>query len=79
MRELASELMHKKIKAERANIHFEETIQKILNRNWMKAREAIRISIQSGQCSEEELTLQIKKFDELKRSPPMIKKLNGFL
>lgn len=75
VQQLASELMHKKIKIERANAHFEETIQKILNRNWMKAREVIRIRIQSGQCSDEELMVQTKKFDDLKRSPPVIKGL----
>lgn len=73
VQQLASELMHKKVKLERANIHFEETVQKILNRNWMKAREAVRVRIQSGQCSDEELMMQTKKFDELKRSPPMFK------
>jgi DNA primase len=39
----------------------------------MKAREAIRMRIQSGQCSDEELTLLAKQFDDLKRSPPAIK------
>lgn len=73
VQQLASELMHKKVKIERANVHFEETIQKILNRNWMKARETIRMRIQSGQCSDEELMMQTKKFDELKRSPPAVR------
>lgn len=72
VQQLASELMHKKVNIERANVHFEETIQKILNRNWMKAREAIRIKIQSGQLSDEELLVLMKQFDDLKRSPPVI-------
>lgn len=77
VQQLTSELMHKKVKIERANLHFEETIQKILIRNWMKARETVRMRIQSGQCSDEELMEQTKLFDELKRSPPVLRRVSG--
>lgn len=65
-----SDLVQKKIKKERAYEQLLETIQKILDRNWMEKREAIKIKIHSGQCSDEEASELAKQFDELKRSPP---------
>lgn len=70
--QLIAELMQKKVNKERGEAHFLETIQKILDRNWMETREEIKVRIQSGQCSDEEVLDLIKKFDDLKRSPPKI-------
>jgi len=67
-----SELTQKKINHDRAEEQCCETIQKILDRNWMEKREEIRIRIQSAQCSEEEIFEHVKKFDELKRTPPKL-------
>ncbi len=73
-----SSLIQKKIHKERGNQQFIETIQKILDRNWMEKREAIKIKIQSGQCSDEEIHALAKLFDELRRSPPIVNlSLNG--
>lgn len=69
---LMSDLLQKKVNKDRAQQQFEETIKKILDRNWMEAREEIRMRIQGGQCSEEEAFSLIKRFDELKRSPPKV-------
>lgn len=71
-----SDLVQKKVNKERATEHLIETIQKILDRNWMEKREAIRMRIQSGQCSDEQATELAKQFDELKRNPPRVLKTN---
>jgi DNA primase len=68
-----SDLLQKKINKERAEMQVIETIQKILDRNWMQKREDIKIRIQSGQCSEEEALELVRQFDELKRNPPQVK------
>jgi DNA primase len=69
---LMSNILQKKVNKERAEPQFIDTIQKILDRNWMKSREEIRMRIQSGQCSEEEAFELVKQFDELKRKPPRV-------
>jgi DNA primase len=72
---LVHEIHQKKINLERAEEHFRETLQKLLDRNWMELREGIRTKIQSAQCSEEEVLELVRQFDELKRNPPKIKHL----
>lgn len=68
-----SDLVHKKINKEKAEQQLIETIQRMLDRNWMERREAIKIRIQSGQCSDEQALELAKEFDELKRHPPHAK------
>jgi DNA primase len=70
---LLSEIMHKKINRDRSEQQFVETIQRILDRNWMEKREAIRMQIHQGQSSDDELLELAKEFDALKRSPPKVK------
>jgi DNA primase len=70
--ELISEIHQKKINLEKAEDHYRDSIQKILDRNWMEASEAIRAKIQSAQCSDEEVLELVKKFDELKRNTPKV-------
>lgn len=65
-----SDLLQKKVNKERAEQQMIETIQKILDRNWMERREEIKMKIQSGQCSDEEVHELVKQFDDLKRNPP---------
>lgn len=67
-----SDLVHKKVNKERAEQQLIETIQKILDRNWMEKREAIKMRIQSGQCSDEQALELAKQFDDLKRNPPRV-------
>lgn len=70
---LMSSIMEKKVNRERAEQHFNESIQKILDRNWMRASEVIKMKIHSGQSSDEEATELIKQFNDLKRTPPKVK------
>lgn len=70
---LISELLEKKVNKERAELHFKETIQRILDRNWMELREDVKIKIQSGQLSDDQALELAKQFDELKRNHPKVK------
>lgn len=70
--ELVVELMSKKVEQEKGEEHFVQTVQRILDRNWMEKREEIRRRIQSGQLSDEEALSLLKKFDELKRNKPEV-------
>jgi DNA primase len=65
-----AEILHKKINKERAEEQFAITVQRILDRNWMEVRENVKMKIQSGECSDEEMMDLIKEFDDLKRNPP---------
>lgn len=71
-----SEILLVKVNKERAELHLVEAIQKILDRNWMEAREQIRIKIIDGQCSDEEALILTKQFEDLKRNPPKLKENN---
>lgn len=68
-----AEILRKKINRERSEEQFIESLQRILDRNWMEAREAIKLKIQSGHCSDDEAMDLVKQFDDLKRSPPKVK------
>lgn len=70
--EFISEILQKKVPIEKGSELFVKTIQKILDRNWMEEREEIRRKIQSGLCGDEEALMLLKKFDELKKTPPKI-------
>jgi DNA primase len=72
-----SELSAKKFAQEKAENLFSQTLQKILDREWMSRREAIRQKIQSAQCSHEEALLLAKEFDEIKKNRPQINCLPG--
>lgn len=65
-----AELLQKKVNKEKAEEGFRESIKKILVRNWMEKREEIKLKIQSGRCSEDEVMALVKEFDSLKRVPP---------
>lgn len=70
--ELLSDLTNRKINLDRARQHFIETIQKILERNWMEKREDVKMRIQSGNCTDEEALELTKQFEALKRNPPKL-------
>ena len=74
--QLMSDLLQKKVK--RSEESFCETVQKILDRNWMYNREQIKMRIQSGQCSDEEVMELIKQFDKLKPSKFTLPEGSGF-
>lgn len=71
---LLSEILQKKVYLDRAEQHYHESLQKILDRNWMEVREEVKAKIQSAQYSDEEVFEFVKKFDELKRNPPKIRR-----
>lgn len=72
VQELIQEISKKIVQKEKAEYHFLQTVQKILDRNWMQKREELRREISSGQLSEEEALVKLKEFDELRKTPPKV-------
>ena len=70
---LIDEILHKKINRDRAETHFLETVQKLLDREWMQTREAIKIEIHSSNHSEEKILELAKQFDSLKSQRTLAK------
>lgn len=70
--QVLSDLLLKKVNTEKSEQHLVESMQKILNRNWMMKREAVKMKIQSGHCSDEEVLVLVKQFDQLQRNPPQV-------
>lgn len=69
---LFSEIIQKKINTEKAEEGIIETVSKMLQCHWMREREKIRIQIQSGRCSEEEVLNLAREFDSIKTQPPKV-------
>ena len=67
---LIDEILQKKVNRERADSLFLETVQKLLDREWMQTREVIKMEIHSGKHSDEEVLEFAKKFDALKSQRP---------
>ena len=65
-----AEFLQKRVNRDRATTCFLDTIQKILERNWMQKREEIKVKIFSGTCSEEEVLELAREFDKLKKERP---------
>lgn len=70
--QILSQLMAKKVNKDRAETQYIETIQKILDRNWMMQREEVKMKIQSGQCSDDEAISLAKVFNNLKRRQDVV-------
>lgn len=66
---IISEIMQRRVNQDRADELFVESVQKILDRNWMNKCEGIKMRIQSAQCSDEEVLLLVKEYDALRRNP----------
>ncbi len=69
---LLSEIMQRKVNLMRAEESFKETIRKILIRQWMDKREAIRLKLQSGALSDDEALELARQFDEIKKRVPEV-------
>jgi DNA primase len=69
---LLTEIMQRKINLLKAEESFKETIRKILLRNWMDKREAIRLKLQSGALSDDEALELARQFDEIKKRVPEV-------
>jgi len=67
-----SELLEKRVSLERVDAGVTEAIQKLLIRNWMEEREELKAKLQDPTLSEEKALFFVKKFDELKKSPPQV-------
>lgn len=71
--QLLSDLLQKIVNKDKADQQFQETIQKILERNWMELREEIKMKIHSAQFDEEEVLKLAKQFNELRENQPKVK------
>jgi DNA primase len=69
--EIMDEILQKKVNTERADTLFLETVQKLLDRDWMQTRESIRMEINSGKHSDEKIFELAKQFDNLKSNRPL--------
>lgn len=67
-----SEILQKCVNIERAGEGLNESLKKLLEKHWFQERELIKVKIQSGKCSDEEVLDLAKKFDELKKHPPKV-------
>lgn len=64
---LIDEMLQKKVNRERAEIHFLETVQKLLDREWMQNRESVKAEIDTGGHTDEKLLELTKQFGATKR------------
>lgn len=65
------EILNKKINKERYLKYVQETIQKMLDRDWLKRSEEIALKIKI--CSEESLLDLMKQLDFIKKNRPVVK------
>lgn len=70
--EILAHILQKKIDKKHGEQLLLDSIQKLLDRNWMLKCEEIRVKIQSGQCSDDEALSLLKEFDALKKNPPKV-------
>jgi DNA primase len=66
------EILRKKINQERAELHFLHTVQKMLDREWLQEREAIKREIQQESHSEQKVLELAREFDALKQQKPVM-------
>lgn len=71
-KELLAQIDQKKINLDRAEEHFIDSVQKLLERNWMEKREEIRAQLISGICSDEEAFALIREFEKVKNQRPKV-------
>jgi DNA primase len=69
---ILSEIMQRKVNLQKAEEGVIETIRKILQRQWMEEREAIKAKIHSGKLGEEEVLELAKEFDAIKKKHPEV-------
>lgn len=70
--QLLSSLFERKVHLDHAKPLFTKSLQTILDRNWMKKREEIKIKIQSGLLSDDEALALAKEFDEIQKNRPQV-------
>jgi len=70
--DIVLEIMSRKIQLEKAEESLISTIKRILQRNWMEEREAIKLKLHSGKLEEDEALEIAKQFDVLKKQVPEV-------
>ncbi|HSX11880.1 MAG TPA: DNA primase [Rhabdochlamydiaceae bacterium] len=70
---LLYELVERKVNLKKAEEGLIEVIQRLLMREWMQKREEIKTKMESGECTEEQLSQLVQAFDALKKEPPKVK------
>jgi len=65
---ILDEILKKKVNLERATMHFLETVQKLLDRQWLKKREEIAKQMSSSGENQEQMVELTKRFAQLTRS-----------
>jgi DNA primase len=71
--EFLSEILKKRVNLQRAERGVIETVERLLQRNWICQREAIKAKIHEGKGSDAEISALVHQFDALKKSPPQVK------
>lgn len=71
------EVLAKKADFDSAEEAFLESMQKLLDRDWMEKREFVRTKMQNGNLKEEEAFQLLKEFEDIKKKDPKIKYLDG--
>ena len=67
-----AEVLQKRVNREKAIPCFVETVQRLLERQWMHEREAIKLKIYSGLCTEAEVLELARQFDQIKKARPQV-------
>ncbi len=68
--DLLSSILEGKVNKEKAKDQFPQSIQKILERNWMTRREEVKQQMAGG--NDDEVLLLAKEFDRLRQNPPRV-------
>lgn len=69
---IINDICGRKINREKVENQFCDVMQKIVDRNWMRQSEEVRMKIQSGQCSDDQVMELVKQFNQLKKNPPKL-------
>ena len=69
---LIHELVEKKVNRERADQQFVESMQKILDRNWMQERQEIAMKIKSSTEDDDATFDLLRQFNQMQKNPPKI-------
>ncbi len=69
---LLSDIVQKKVNLQKAEEGMIETVRKILQRDWMEQREAIKLQLHTGKLGDEEALELARQFDALKKQTPEV-------
>ncbi len=72
---LMTQILQKKVNLQKAEEGCLATLTSLLQRDWLEETEKIKIKIQSGSCTDEEALQLARRFSEIKKHPPQVKRL----